>query len=84
MNGTLRLMSHSRQYGDPNFNILPQMPGVKLATVQTADARFLRRIFIAMVVLTVFTGVAAGLATVNAMSAQGMDLCQATGLLCAN
>ena len=84
MNGTLRLMSSARQYGAFRFNILPQMPGEELVTVQTADARFLRRIFVAMVVLTIFTGIAAGLATVNAMSAQGMDLCQATGLLCAN
>jgi hypothetical protein len=55
-----------------------------VASVQTADARFLRRIFIALVVLTIITGMGAGLAAVNAMSAQGMDLCQATGLLCAN
>jgi hypothetical protein len=55
-----------------------------VGTVQTADARFLRRIFIGLVVLTIFTGIAAGLATVNAMSAQGVDLCQATGILCTN
>lgn len=58
--------------------------GVEVSTVQTADARFLRRIFIGLVVLTICIGVAAGLATVNAMSVQGLDLCQTTGLLCAN
>jgi hypothetical protein len=60
------------------------MLGEEVNSVQTADARFLRRIFIGMVVLTIFTGVAAGFATVNAMSAQGLDICQATGLLCTN
>ncbi len=53
-------------------------------TVPTADARFLRRILVMLVVLTVFTGLAAALATVNAMSARGMDICQATGFLCSN
>ena len=53
-------------------------------TVTQADARFLRRIFIGMVMLTILTGAMAGLATVNAMAAEGVDLCQATGLLCAS
>lgn len=50
--------------------------------MQQADARFLRRILIAMVLLTVATGSMAGYTTVSAMSAQGTDLCLATGLLC--
>ena len=58
--------------------------GATVNTVQQADARFLRRIFIGMVMLTILTGAMAGLATVNAMAAEGVDLCQATGLLCAN
>ena len=49
---------------------------------QTADARFLRRIMIALVVLTLGSGAMAGVATVNAMAAQGTDMCSATGFLC--
>ena len=49
-------------------------------TVPQADARFLRRIFIGMVMLTILTGAMAGLATVNAKAAEGVNLCQVTGL----
>lgn len=55
-----------------------------MSAVPQADARFLRRIFIGMIVLTVFTGAMAGLATVGALSAEGLDFCQATGFLCTN
>jgi hypothetical protein len=55
-----------------------------VSTLQQADARFLRRIFIAMIVLTVFTGAMAGLATVGAMASEGVNFCQATGFLCSN
>jgi hypothetical protein len=55
-----------------------------VSAVQQADARFLRRIFIGMIVLTVFTGAMAGVATVGAMSSEGRDLCQITGFLCPN
>jgi fluoride ion exporter CrcB/FEX len=55
-----------------------------VGTVQQADARFLRRILFGMVTLTILTGAMAGFATVNAMAAEGVTLCQATGLLCAS
>jgi hypothetical protein len=55
-----------------------------VGTVQTADARFLRRIMLVLVLLTVGTGAMAGVATVNAMAAQGVDICGATGFLCKN
>ena len=38
------------------------------ADAKTADAKFLRRVFMGLVVLTLFTGGMAGLATVQAMS----------------
>ena len=50
--------------------------------MQQADARFLRRILVAMVMLTLATGSMAAYTTVGAMSAQGLTLCHATGLLC--
>jgi fluoride ion exporter CrcB/FEX len=49
---------------------------------QTADARFLRRILMGLVILTLATGAIAAYSTVSAMSAEGVDLCAATGLLC--
>jgi len=55
-----------------------------VSATQQADARFLRRIFIGLIVLTVFTGTMAGVATVGAMASEGMDFCQATGFLCQN
>jgi hypothetical protein len=53
-----------------------------VGVTQTADARFLRRIMMILVVLTVGSGAMAGVATVNAMAAQGADMCSATGFLC--
>ena len=50
--------------------------------VQPADARFLLRILMGLVVLTLATGAIAAYTTVNAMAARGVDLCAATGLLC--
>ena len=82
MNGPLSFMSPARRYGGDNIN--RSLWGATVNTVTQADARFLRRIFIGMVMLTILTGAMAGLATVNAMAAEGVDLCQATGLLCAN
>ena len=38
------------------------------STTIAADAKFLRRVFMGLVVLTLFTGGMAGLATVQAMS----------------
>ncbi len=38
------------------------------STTVAADAKFLRRVFMGLVVLTLFTGGMAGLATVQAMS----------------
>ena len=58
--------------------------GATVNTVPQADARFLRRILFGMVTLTILTGAMAGFATVNAMAAEGVTLCQATGLLCAS
>ena len=49
---------------------------------QTADARFLRRILMGLVVLTLATGGIAAYASVGAMSAQRADLCTASGLIC--
>jgi hypothetical protein len=51
-----------------------------VGTAQTADARFLRRIMLVLVMLTVGSGAMAAVATVNAMSAQGVDICGTTGL----
>lgn len=53
-------------------------------TTQTADARFLRRVLLALVILTLVTGSVAAYTTVNAMTAEGIDFCQATGFLCMN
>jgi len=51
---------------------------------EAADARFLARILIGLVMLTLATGVIAAYTTVDAMSPQGADICEVTGLLCAN
>jgi hypothetical protein len=40
----------------------------------TADAKFLRRVFFGLIGLTLITGIAAGLTTVNAMNA-GFSAC---------
>ena len=66
------------------FTACPEDRGseFKVVKMQQADARFLRRILFAMVMLTLATGTMAGYTTVGAMSAQGTDLCHATGLLC--
>jgi hypothetical protein len=40
------------------------------STAVVADAKFLRRVFLGLVVLTLFTGSMAGIATVQAMSSQ--------------
>jgi hypothetical protein len=55
---------------------------IEMNAVQPADARFLLRILMGLVVLTLATGAIAAYTTVNAMSARGVDLCAATGLLC--
>lgn len=54
------------------------------ATTQVADARFLRRILVGLVILTLATGAIAAYTTVGAMSAEGVDFCATTGLLCVN
>jgi hypothetical protein len=53
-------------------------------TTNTADTRFLRRVLMALVILTLVTGSVAAYTTVNAMTAEGLDFCQATGFLCMN
>jgi fluoride ion exporter CrcB/FEX len=53
-----------------------------MGATPTADARFLRRILIGLVMLTLVTGAIAAYTTVGAMSAEGVDLCATTGLLC--
>lgn len=55
-----------------------------MITTETADTRFLRRVLMVLVILTLVTGSVAAYTTVNAMTAQGIDLCQATGFLCIN
>lgn len=55
-----------------------------MGKVQTADARFLWRIMMVMVVLTLGTGTMAAYTTVSAVQTQGVDVCQATGFLCAD
>lgn len=55
-----------------------------MITTQTADTRFLRRVLMVLVVLTLVTGSLAAYTTVNAMTAEGIDICQATGFLCIN
>jgi len=42
--------------------------GVQVGTSVQADAKFLRRIFLGLVFLTVMTGVMAGVTTVQAMT----------------
>ena len=49
---------------------------------EIADARFLRRILMGLVFLTLATGSMAAYAAVGAMSAHGVDLCAAAGFLC--
>jgi hypothetical protein len=56
----------------------------KVGTSVQADARFLRRIMLTMIVVTVAAGAMAGLATVNAKAEQGVSFCQSTGFLCGN
>lgn len=53
-----------------------------MITTQSADARFLRKVLIGLVMLTLATGLVAAYTTVNAMTAEGLDLCEATGFLC--
>ncbi|MGE3876017.1 MAG: hypothetical protein AB7F74_23935 [Parvibaculaceae bacterium] len=55
-----------------------------MITTNTADTRFLRRVLMVLVILTLVTGSVAAYTTVNAMTAEGLDLCQATGFLCMN
>ncbi len=55
---------------------------LQVITSQSADAQFLRRVLIGLVILTLVTGFVAAYTTVNAMTAEGMDLCEATGFLC--
>jgi len=57
---------------------------LQVITTNTADTRFLRRVLMALVILTLVTGFVAAYTTVNAMTAEGLDLCQATGFLCMN
>jgi hypothetical protein len=61
-----------------------RVSGVKLAKTNTADARFLRRVLMGLVILTLATGSIAAYMTVSAMADQGVDICQATGFLCSN
>lgn len=49
-----------------------------------ADARFLRRIMLTMIVVTFAAGTMAAVATVNAKAEQGVSFCQTTGFLCGN
>jgi hypothetical protein len=53
-------------------------------TTNAVDTRFLRRVLMALVILTLVTGSLAAYTTVNAMTAEGLDFCQATGFLCMN
>jgi hypothetical protein len=55
-----------------------------VGTTNTADARFLRRVLMGLVFLTLATGSIAAYMTVSAMADQGVDFCQATGFLCSN
>jgi fluoride ion exporter CrcB/FEX len=55
-----------------------------MGSTSSADARFLRRILMGLVMLTLATGAIATYTTVSAMSAEGVDLCTTTGLLCSN
>jgi fluoride ion exporter CrcB/FEX len=55
-----------------------------MGATQTADARFLRRILLTLVMLTLVTGAIAAYTTVSAMSPEGVSLCATTGFLCTN
>jgi fluoride ion exporter CrcB/FEX len=63
---------------------IPAFGEVKMGATQTADARFLRRILLTLVMLTLVTGAIAAYTTVSAMSSEGVNLCATTGLLCTN
>jgi fluoride ion exporter CrcB/FEX len=63
---------------------MPVLGGVKMGATQTADARFLRRILLTLVMLTLVTGAIAAYTTVSAMSPEGVSLCATTGFLCTN
>jgi hypothetical protein len=55
-----------------------------VGTTQTADARFLRRIMMVLVLATLGSGAMAAVATVSAMSAQNAGTCSASGVFCRN
>lgn len=52
----------------PTSGQAPYRVGVEVGTSVQADAKFLRRIFMGLVFLTVVTGAMAGLTTVQAMT----------------
>ena len=54
-----------------------------VGSTHAADARFLRRIMMVLIVLTVGTGAMAALTTVNTSYAQNAGVCLA-GAICAN
>ena len=55
-----------------------------MGTSVQADARFLRRIMLTMIAMTLAAGTMAAVATVNAKAEQGVSFCQTTGFLCGN
>lgn len=69
MNSSLIVMSSSWRYGDSIVrSSVTILRGFQVGSTVQADAKFLRRIFMGLVFLTLVTGGMAGLTTVQAMT----------------
>jgi hypothetical protein len=55
-----------------------------MGATQAADARFLRRILMGLVMLTLLAGAVVAYSTVGVLSAEGVDLCTTSGLPCSD
>ena len=80
MNSSLIVMSPSWRYGDSIVRSgITILRGFPVGSTVQADAKFLRRIFLGLVFLTLVTGGMAGLTTVQAMTGNAgscMIFCQ--------
>ena len=80
MNSSLIVMSPPWRYGDSIVrSSVTILRGFQVGSTVQADAKFLRRIFMGLVFLTLVTGGMAGLTTVQAMTGNAgscMIFCQ--------
>ena len=80
MNFLLSVMSPAWRYGDSFVSSsVTILRGFQVSSTVQADAKFLRRIFMGLVFLTLVTGGMAGLTTVQAMTGNAgscMIFCQ--------